>query len=77
LTVDKLGMWIDDILKGLVKPYLKSEEPVKNEGSMKVVVGKNFDEIVRDPKKDVFIMLYAPWCGHCQSLAPIWDEMAE
>ena len=77
LTVDNIGAFIDDALGGKLKPHLKSEEPpAGNDGPVTVVVGKTFEEIVRDPSKDVLVKYYAPWCGHCKKLAPVWEELA-
>ena len=39
-------------------------------------MAKNFDKIVLDKSKDVLIELYAPWCGHCKQLEPIYKDLA-
>jgi protein disulfide isomerase family A protein 3 len=77
-SVDSLEKFINDFVEGKLEPYMKSEEvPEDNTNPVKVVVGKNFDEIVNDANKDVLIEFYAPWCGHCKKLSPIYDELAE
>ncbi|KAI3957421.1 hypothetical protein MKW98_003142 [Papaver atlanticum] len=44
---------------------------------VKIVVGKNFDEIVLDESKDVLLEIHAPWCEHCQKLEPTYNELAK
>lgn len=63
---------------GKIEPYLKSEAvPEDNSAPVKIAVGKNFDEVITNNGKDTLIEFYAPWCGHCKKLAPIWDELGE
>lgn len=76
-SMDNLGEFVRDMAAGKLEPYLKSEPIPDNDGPLKTVVGKNFDEIVNDPERDVLIEFYAPWCGHCKSLAPKYEELAE
>jgi len=44
--------------------------------SVVVLNSKNFDKVVLDSSKDVLVEFYAPWCGHCKSLAPKYDELS-
>jgi len=42
-----------------------------------VLDSSNFDAIVLDATKDVLVEFYAPWCGHCKSLTPKYEKVAQ
>lgn len=78
ITVEDIKKFVTDFTEGKLTPHMKSEAvPEDNSGPVKVIVGKNFEDIVLDDTKDVLVKYYAPWCGHCQKLAPHWEQLGE
>ena len=78
VTVDGLKSFIHDFKSGSLQAFLKSAEIPEDDGkALKTIVGKNFQDVVINSDKDVFIKFYAPWCGHCKKIAPAWEELAE
>ena len=78
ISVEALVEFIDAFKAGELKPITKSQSvPAKQKGPVKIVVGDNFKEVVEDPNKDVLIEFYAPWCGHCKALEPIYTSLAK
>mmetsp|Transcript_81480 Transcript_81480/g.143895 ORF Transcript_81480/g.143895 Transcript_81480/m.143895 type:complete len:1076 (+) Transcript_81480:54-3281(+) len=71
---DTLEMWISEMT------VVSEPLPAKQTGAVAVVVGRSFREAIFGPLDNnfhVMLEVYAPWCGHCQKLAPIYTEFAE
>ncbi|MGI6092575.1 MAG: thioredoxin [Veillonellaceae bacterium] len=41
------------------------------------VTEENFTEEVLESEKPVLVDFWAPWCGYCTKLSPIFDEIAK
>lgn len=57
-------------LAALAFPFLTSASDVLN------LIPSNFDKVVFQSGKPALVEFFAPWCGHCKNLAPVYEELA-
>ncbi|PYH35989.1 putative disulfide isomerase [Aspergillus neoniger CBS 115656] len=51
--------------------------PANPQGISVPLTAESFQKLVTTTQDPWFIKFYAPWCHHCQALAPNWREMAK
>ena len=60
----------DGTVDRVFRPFRKSASIPRpgKKGSVKVVVGDTFDDVVLKEDRDVLVAFYAPWCEECDSM---------
>lgn len=79
LSPENIKTFVQDFLDGKLKQHLLSQDLPDDwdKTPVKTLVSTNFDEVVFNKDKDVLVEFYAPWCGHCKQLSPIFDQLGE
>jgi protein disulfide-isomerase A6 len=58
------------------KTALVPSGQIEFDGNVVVLTDNNFNNVI-DGSKPALVEFYAPWCGHCKNLAPIYAQLGD
>jgi protein disulfide-isomerase A1 len=66
---------IDDFLAGKLNPHIKSEPIPKVQRGVYKIVANTYHDLIINSDKNVLLKFYAPWCQHCEEIAPEYEKV--
>ncbi|KAF8334999.1 thioredoxin-like protein [Cantharellus anzutake] len=77
-AAEELSAYIDRQVQEFSRRNIKNVgTPIRvpNElGNVSRLDSQSFDAAISEGP--LFVKMFAPWCGHCNKLAPVWDQLA-
>jgi len=79
VSEENINKFVTEYIEGKVaREYFREALPADWDAKdVKLLTGVNFDEFVSEKGANILVMFYAPWCGHCKNLYPVWDTLAD
>ena len=78
INEEEMNNFVKEAKEGQVYPFYRSEKPYEHlDGFVKLVVAREFEDIVYDPMKNVLVEFVVSGCRRCERVEDEYQKLAQ